>query len=191
MVALDGAVRTPSPIKFNLSAVLVGGGLLGGLCAAGLPLALLGRTYEGWLLAARTTDEFAGLLFLIAFLAGPFARLFPKSFATALKPDRRRLALGFVAAYSIYLCVAFLAADAETQTLGAQQAFAMAFQFCVLAVMAATSNIRSGAAHVLQHRIHNAALWFFWLAYTFSYVSHFVGPHIPDASYGVGLILMI
>jgi hypothetical protein len=193
MVALDSAVRAPSHIRFNLSAILIAGGLLGGICAAGLPLALLGPTYEGWTLAARTTDEFAGLLFLIAFLSGPLARLFPNSFTTEPQLDRRRLALGFAAAYGVYLFVAIFAATAEGQRLGAPQASAIGFQFILLAAMAATSDIWSAGMMGLAvwRRFHTAALWFFWLAYTFAYLGHFVGPHIPDASYGVGIGLLV
>jgi hypothetical protein len=40
-------------------------------------------------------------------------------------------------------------------------------------------------------RVHTTALWFFWLAYTFAYAAHFSGPHIPDASFGIGLFLML
>ncbi len=193
MVALDSALRAPSHIRFNLSAVLIAGGLLGGILAAGVPLSLFGPTYDGWTLAARTTDEFAGLLFLVAFLAGPLARLFPNSFTTELQLDRRRLALGFAAAYGVYLFVAIFAASGEGQKIGVPQASAIAFQFLLLTAMAATSDIWSAGVMGLAvwRRLHTAALWFFWLAYTFAYIGHFMGPHIADASYGVGLGLLI
>ena len=192
MVALDSAVRAASRTRFNLSAVLIVGGLLGGLCAAGVPLGLFGRTYEGWALAARMTDEFAGILFLIAFLAEPLARLFPKSLATELSPGHRRLALGFAAAYGVCILVAAFAATAEGQKVGVPQAFAVIFQYGVLAAMVATSGIWSTGVmdKPIWRRLHTATLWFFWLVYTFSYVGHFTGPHIPDASYGIGLIFL-
>jgi hypothetical protein len=193
MVALDSAVRAPSHIRFNLSAVLIVGGLLGGACAVAVPLSLLGTTYEGWALAARTTDEFAGLLFLIAFLAEPLAHLFPKSLAPELQPGRRRLSLGFVAAYGVCLLVAVFAAAADGQKLGVPQVFSIVFQFCVLAVMVVTSGIWSAeaAGKAVWRRVHTSTLWFFWLVYTFAYVGHFSGPHIPDASFGVGLLLLV
>jgi hypothetical protein len=179
MVALDCAARAPSQIRFNSSVLLIAGAFLGGICAAGLPLALLGTTYEGWSLATRTTDEFAGLLFLMAFLAVPLARLFP-GVASDLHIDSRRLAYGFAAAYAVYLATATFAVSGEGQHLGVPQAAGIAIQFGMLVALVAAWG-----------RVHTAALWFFWLAYTFAYAAHFSGPHIADYSFGVGLFLLL
>jgi len=180
MVALDSAARAPSQIRFNSSLLLIAGGLLGGICAAGLPLAMLGTTYEGWSLASRATDEFSGLLFLMAFLAAPLARLFPNSLASHLQIDRRHLAYGFAAAYAICLATAAFAIAGEGQRFGLPQAAGIAIQFGVLIAMI-----------VARGPAHTAALWFFWLAYTFAYAAHFSGPHIADYSFGIGLLLLL
>lgn len=178
MVALDSAARAPSQIRFNSSVVLIAGAFLGGICAASLPLAFLGSTYEGWALAIRTTDEFAGLLLLLAFVAEPVSHLFPKGFANDLQLDRRHLAYAFAAAYAVYLVTATFAAAG--QRLGLPQVAGIAIQFAILITMIAA-----------WARIHTAALWFFWLAYTFAYAAHFSGPHIPDYSFGIGLFLLL
>ncbi|HEY4125063.1 MAG TPA: hypothetical protein VGM36_10645, partial [Rhizomicrobium sp.] len=191
MVALDSAARAPSHIRFSLSAVLIAGGLFGGICAAAVPLSLLGHGYEGWLLATRTTDEFAGLLLFIAFVSGPLARLFPHSFTAEQQLDRRRLSLGFAAAYAVYLLASTHAATADGQRLAAPQLFSAAFQFCMLAVMIATSDLWPAMGNAIWRRMHIATLWFFWLAYTFAYIAHFTGPHIPDSSYGAGLAFLV
>lgn len=180
MVALDSAARAPSQIRFNSSLLLIAGGFVGGICAAGLPLALLGTTYEGWALASRATDEFAGLLFLMAFLAAPLARLFPDSLANDLQIDRRQFAYGFAAAYAVCLAVVALAVAGEGQRMGAPQAAGLAIQFGVLIVMIAA-----------RRQVHTAALWFFWLAYTFAYTAHFSGPHVADYSFAIGLSLLL
>jgi hypothetical protein len=187
MVALDSAARAPSHIRFNLKSVLILGGLLGGLCAVCVPLALDGASYEGWSLAARTTDEFAGLLFLFAFLAAPLAQLFPRSFPSV--SGSRRLALSFAAAYGVHLFTTVSLTTVLGEKLDAPQITDVALQFCVLAAMAATSAISSPPRmhHNVWHSIHTATLWFFWLIYTFAYIGHFVGPHIADSSYAAGL----
>jgi hypothetical protein len=193
MVALDSAARAPSQIRFNLSAVLIGGGLAGAVCAAAGPLAFLGFAYEGWSLADRATDEFAGLLFLVPFLAGAAATLFPNRLKGFAAIDARSLSLGFVAAYAIHLIVAVLSATADTGRLGVNAAAAFGFQLLILSVMAATSG--AWFAGLMDRRfcrrLHSIAVWFFWLAYTFAYIGHFDGPHVPDASYGVGLMALI
>jgi sulfoxide reductase heme-binding subunit YedZ len=191
MVALDSAARAPSRIRLNLAATLIAGGLLGGLCAGAAPLEFLGRTDEGWSLAARTTDEFAGLLFLIAFLAAPLARLFPRSLGKDWQHDRRRLTLGFVASYAVCLTTAIFAMAAQDQRLGAPQAAGMAFQFLMLVALVATSDLWPALGARPWQRVHTGALWFFWLAYTFAYLGHFVGPHVPDSSFAVGLALLL
>lgn len=180
MVALDNAARAPSQIRFNSSVLLIAGGLLGGICAAGVPLLLLGTTYEGWAISARATDEFAGLLFLMLFLAGPLARLFPNSLANHVQTGHRHLAYGFAAAYAVCLVVAMLAVAGEGMRVGMPQATGIAIQFGVLVALIAA-----------RKQVHTAALWFFWLAYTFAYAAHFSGPHIPDYSFGIGLFLLI
>jgi len=190
MVALDSAARAPLPIRFNLSAVVIGGGLIGAILAAAAPLAFLGVNYEGWSLANRTTDEFAGLLLLIPFLAAPLATLFP---STLQRRDSRRLMLGFVAAYAIHLSVAILAATVDGQRLGVMGTATVAFQLMMLSALVATSGLWFVQAtnHPICRHFQTAALWFFWLAYTFAYIAHFDGPHIADASYGVGLLILI
>lgn len=193
MVALDSTARAPSRTRYNLPTVLIGCGLLGGLCAVGLPLALNGSSYDGWSLADRTTNEFAGLLFLLAFLADPFARLFPHNFACEMQFDSRRLALGFAAAYGVNLAVAVLAAGGEGQRLGAPQLFGFSVEYSVLMALAAASGVWPGATMSLPawRRIHIGALWFFWLVFSSACVGHFSGPHVADSSYGVGLFLLL
>jgi hypothetical protein len=187
MVALDSAARAPSYIRVNPKGVLILGGLLGGLCAACVPLVLDGATYEGWSLATRTTDEFAGLLFLLAFLAAPLARLFPHWFPTLSRS--RRFALGFAAAYGVHLFATVFLTAALGEKLDAPQLTGIALQVCVLAAMVATSAFSSPRVmrHGVWRGVHTATLWVFWLIYTLAYVGHFVGPHIPDGSYAVGL----
>ncbi|HVP85247.1 MAG TPA: hypothetical protein VMS78_11030 [Rhizomicrobium sp.] len=192
MVALDSAARAPSQIRFNLPALLIGGGLAGAIWAAAGPLAFLGFTYEGWSLANRATDEFAGLMFLVPFLAPAVATLFSGQRKTTRR-DYRRLALGFVAAYAIHLSVAILAATIDGERLGAIGTANIAFQLLMLSSLVATSGVwfRDVTNHPLCRQFQNATLWFFWLAYTFAYIGHFDGPHIADASFGIGLMVLV
>jgi hypothetical protein len=189
MVALDSAAKAHFPIRFNLSAMLAAGGLLGGVCMAGVPVAFLGSTYEGWALATRTTDEFSGLLLLVAFLADPLTRLFPHRFPHERRSDCRRLAFGFAAAYVVYLIAAIFAATADGRHLGTPQTVGLAIQFCALAVLVVPLDTWPTGA--IGRRLHTAALWFFWLIYTFAYAGHFAGPHPPDSSFGIGLFLLM
>ena len=121
------------------TARLLGTGLAGGGLVLAATLLFAGGGDDSWALAARHTARFSALWFMVAFVAGPLARITRASWARVLVRERRGIGLGFCAAHTVHLAAILLwlghggKADAATLAGGG-----LAYLF--LLAMAATSN---------------------------------------------------
>ncbi len=125
-------------------------------------LALNGYADAGWLATTRTTARVAFPLFLLAFVAGPLARLWPGPRTRALLARRRALGLAFATAQLVHgTAIGIrLARDPELLTPDVSF-FGGALGFVFVAAMAATSN--DAAQRALGGRawrtLHRSGQW--------------------------------
>jgi len=115
--------------------------LAAGLVAMGASLALEGSGPLGWRTATRTTAQVAFPLFLAAFLASSFVRLWPGPRTRALLARRRAIGLAFATALFVHGAAIVAYHRAEDRALDPDPSFVGgAIGFALVAAMAATSN---------------------------------------------------
>lgn len=119
---------------------LVGTTVVAALLAAGA-LALNGTGPPGWHAAVRITAVFAFPLWLLAFVAGPLARLLPGPWTRALLKRRRALGVSFAAALTVHAGAIGMLARLEPGVMGLDLETIFGGAGIVLALlMAATSS---------------------------------------------------
>lgn len=107
----------------------------------GSALGLNGTGLIGWHAAVRATAVFAFPLWLLAYLAGPIARLAPRPTTRALRARRRAIGLAFFVAQYVHLAAIVGLARIEPGILEDPVAvYGGGFGFLMIAVLAATSN---------------------------------------------------
>jgi DMSO/TMAO reductase YedYZ heme-binding membrane subunit len=153
------------------TARLLGAGLAGGVAVLAARLLFAGGGEDSWVLAARHTARFSALWFMVAFAAGPLARITRASWARVLVRERRGIGLGFCAAHTVHLAAILLwlghggEADAATLAGGG-------LAYLLLFAMAATSN--DAAVRRLGPRrwlaLHTAGQYILWLAFAQTYL---------------------
>lgn len=159
------------------TARLLGTGLAGGGLVLAATLLFAGGGEDHWALAARHTARFSALWFMVAFAAGPLARITRASWARVLVRERRGIGLGFCAAHTVHLAAILLwlghggKADAATLAGGG-----LAYLF--LLAMAATSNDaavrRLGARRWLA--LHTVGQFYLWLIFAQTYLGRVLAP---------------
>lgn len=107
----------------------------------GSALGLNGTGLIGWHASVRATAVFAFPLWLLAYLAGPIARLAPGPTTRALRARRRAIGLAFFVAQYVHLAAIVGLARIEPGILEDPTAvYGGGFGFLMVAVLAATSN---------------------------------------------------
>ncbi len=159
------------------TAVLLGAGLAGGVVVLAATLAGTDGGEHGAALAARHTARFSALWFLVAFAAGPLARIARASWARLLVRERRGIGLGFCAAHTVHLAAIVLwlgrggAAGAATLAAGG-------LGYLFVFAMAATSN--DAAVHRLGARrwlaLHTAGQYYLWFVFAQTYLGRVLAP---------------
>lgn len=159
------------------TAVLLGAGLAGGVVVLAATLAGTDGGEHGAALAARHTARFSALWFLVAFAAGPLARIARASWARLLVRERRGIGLGFCAAHTVHLAAILLwlgrggAAGAATLAAGG-------LGYLFVFAMAATSN--DAAVHRLGARrwlaLHTAGQYYLWFLFAQTYLGRVLAP---------------
>jgi methionine sulfoxide reductase heme-binding subunit len=159
------------------TARLLGAGLAGGIVVLAATLLLAGGGKDGWALAARYTARFSAPWFLVAFSAGPLARIARASWARVLVRERRGIGLGFCAAHTVHL-VAILLWLGHGGTVDAAGVAGGGLAYLFLFAMAATSN--DAAVHRLGGRrwlvLHTAGQYYLWLIFAQTYLGRVLEP---------------
>lgn len=157
--------------------ILLGG--LAGIGAIAAALLVASLPSEQANLAARWTARTALPLFLIAYLAGSLARLYPGPLTHALRRRRRQWGLGFALAHLIHLGalgVNVLVFGPE-RTLVSVLPGAIAYGLIVL--MAATSSDaamrRMGRG---WHWLHRVGIHYIWFIFFASYAKRIPAPQL-------------
>jgi DMSO/TMAO reductase YedYZ heme-binding membrane subunit len=162
------------------SARLLGAGLAGALAVLAATVFVAGIGQDGWALAARHTARFSVLWFLVAFAAGPLARLTRSDWARHLVRERRGLGLGFCAAHTVHPA-AVLAWLGRGGTAGIVTLAGGGLAYLFLFAMAATSN--DAAVRRIGARrwgaLHTAGQYYLWLIFAQTYLGRL---HETDAS---------
>jgi DMSO/TMAO reductase YedYZ heme-binding membrane subunit len=160
-----GAQAHQHPRRHTLR--LPGVALGGGAVVLGATLLYAGLDKEGWMLAARHTARFSVLWFLVAFAAGPLARITRAGWARRLVRERRGIGLGFCVAHTVHL-----AAILGWMTHGGTPDPIGGLVYLVLFAMAATSN--DAAVRRLGPRrwlaAHTAGQYILWLVFAQTYL---------------------
>jgi len=153
------------------TARLLGAGLAGGIVVLAATLLLAGGGEHGSALAARHTARFSALWFLVAFAAGPLARLTRASWARHLVRERRGIGLGFCAAHTVHLAAILLwlghGGKAEGATL-AGGGLGYAWMFAMAATSHDAAVRRLGARRWLV--LHTAGQYYLWFIFAQTYL---------------------
>lgn len=153
---------------------------------------------NGLRLGSEFAWRFTFLIYFLAIIAGPMARLMPSAALRRLCEERRQLIWGFCASFAVYLFGLLLpnlllpaGPDNEGLT-GGMMIFAV-FGSALVGIIAFAA--RRDAAQILGEKaratILGVGLSTFWLTYSLSGLSHINGPHRPDLFYGTSLVFMI
>jgi DMSO/TMAO reductase YedYZ heme-binding membrane subunit len=170
--------------------LLFGAGVIAGLMAVGLALAVHGDAADGWLFAARWTARLSVLLFAIVFASGGLARILGGP-ARALIVHRRGLGLAFAAAHFVHLgalatWLAMSGTRPPTVTLAGG-----GLAYVLIAAMALTST--DAAQRRLGRwwkRLHLTGVWYVWLIFFQSYLGRVLEgvDRLPQGVFGVTIL---
>lgn len=157
-----------------------------------------GFAENGFRLGSEFAWRFTFLIYFLAIMAGPMARLVPSPSLRRLCEERRQLVWGFSASFGVYLLGVvvpnLLLPDGpdDAGLTGGMATFAL-FGAALSGAIAFAA--RRDAARILGEKaratILGVGLSTFWLAYALSGLAHISGPHRPDMFYGTSLSLMI
>jgi hypothetical protein len=142
-------------------------------------------------LAARYTARASALWFLLAFSAGPLARLFRTGLTSTLLRERRGLGLAFCAAHLVHLGAIGLVMS-YGGTLGADSlGGALAYVFVI--AMGASSNDRAVARLGARRwkALHTTGSWFLWLIFVLTYTGDLGTPDALAAHWVLSGLLVI
>jgi DMSO/TMAO reductase YedYZ heme-binding membrane subunit len=150
-----------------------------------------GTSVDAWRLAARLTARFSLFIFLIAFLAGPLARIFASDATRLLLRERRGIGLAFAGAHTVHLgtFLIYFARGGIVPPLFV--VIPGVFGYFLLALMAATSNNWSVAklGPTAWGRIHRFGIYYLWLIFLLTYLSR--AAKGPLALVDVGLLSVL
>lgn len=161
---------------------------------AALALVSEGVTIAGWNLAAENVLRFSFFLFLVAYVAGPAARLFPSLGWRFSVSDYQKLILSFATAFGVSLLCSlaprYLPLDTPlARTLPPTTiAFGVAGAAMLIAILVSAQRNIPGLVRRLLDR---ATLVYFWSLFGLAAFDHFSGPHRPDGFYGLSLLLLV
>lgn len=192
MAMIDNTLVAPRKVRVETThtgqIVLVA--LLGSvLLAAGAMF--LGQG-AGWRDAAEMTFRLSVLLFVAAMVVEPLARLIPAMPMRAIARERGSLILAFAMAAIVSLACILAPAYLGVEKMSAPTIFYTGLTAAILIVMLfsahpATIRFLGAPAWRTMQRIATA---YFWLVFTLTGIDHIVGPHRPDAWYGLSLLLL-
>jgi hypothetical protein len=168
--ARDGSMTEISPGGRRFTLPLLAAGT--GLGIAIVALALLLHPEGGKpaaVLAARYTARAAAVWFLLAFCAGPLARLHRSGFTLGMLRERRGLGLAFCGAHLVHLLAIALVLDRGGGLDPSAVGGALAYAFVI--AMGLSSSDRAVAALGARNWkvLHSAGAWFIWLVFALSY----------------------
>ena len=154
-------------------------GAILGIAAIAAALLVTPNTAEQANLAARWTARVALPLFLVAYLAGSLARLFPGPLTHALRRRRRQWGLGFALAHLIHL----VALAVNVLGFGPDRSIASlipgGIAYGLIVLMAATSSDaamrRMGAG---WHWLHRIGIHYIWFTFFASYAKRIAEPDL-------------
>ena len=166
----------------------------GALGAVAVGFALGATREEQWLLATRYTARFAFPVFLIAFTASAWARLFRGERTRELVRMRRGIGLGFASAHTVHLAAlatynALIANVPSPVTLAGG-----GVAYLAMYAMAATSNDASVRRLGRNwKRLHGFGAYWIWGIFTFSYATRVARggfSFVPELALAVGALAL-
>jgi hypothetical protein len=153
---------------------------------------------NGLRLGSEFAWRFTFLIYFLAIVAGPMARLMPSAALRRLCEERRQLIWGFCASFAVYLLGVLLpnlllpaAPDNEGLTGGMTMFAAFGSALAGIIAFAARRDAAQFLGEKARATILGVGLSTFWLTYSLSGLAHISGPHRPDLFYGTSLSFMI
>lgn len=162
----------------------------------GLGLAARGVTENGLRFSTGLVWRFTCFAYFAVIIAEPLARLIPWQRLRRFCENRRQLIWGFCASFAaymagLYMCGLF-AFPGRSGVMASVSGWDIFGAGLVLLISAAASpRVALFLGQKACGIVLSGGLFCFWLAYALTGLEHIVGPHRPDAFYGVSLILMI
>jgi hypothetical protein len=153
---------------------------------------------NGFRVGSEFAWRFTFLIYFLAIVAGPMARLMPLAVLRRLCEERRQLIWGFSVSFAVYLLGVLLPnllspAGPDNEGLTGAMVMLAFFGFVLAGIIAFAA--RRDAAQIMGEKARTAILGVglstFWLTYALSGLAHITGPHRPDIFYGTSLSLMI
>jgi len=189
---MSTAAATARTARRSHVAPCVTAALAGALLAIALGFALGATREERWLFATRYTARFSFPIFLAAFTASSWKRLFPGEFTRSLVRARRGIGLGFATAHTVHLgaLTAYNGIAGQVPSVVTLAGGGLAY-FAMFA-MAATSNdasVRALGRNWL--RLHTFGAYWLWFIFFQSYatrVARGMGFFVPELALALGAI---
>ena len=131
---------------------------------------------ESWKLAARYTARLSFWVFLLAYVASAWNRLWPGDLARQLVRRRRGVGLAFAAAHGVHLVALVQYNLVTAQVPDATTLIVGGGAYVAMFAMAATSNDASVRALGRHWRtLHRIGIHWLWFVFTFSYAGRVAG----------------
>jgi DMSO/TMAO reductase YedYZ heme-binding membrane subunit len=169
---MSTAAASARPARRSTVLPCVTAALSGALLMIALGFALGATAEERWLFATRYTARFSFPIFLGAFTASSWARLFPGDLTRSLLRARRGIGLGFAAAHTVHLAAltAYNATAGRVPTVVTLAGGGLAY--AAMFAMAATSNDASVRALGRNWtRLHTFGAYWLWVIFAQSYAT--------------------
>ncbi len=195
MVAVESVAGYAAPAwqPHRRTSTLVASGCIVAVSVALFAFLLRGGGMNGAHYAAELVQRIAALVFVVAFVAGPLARLYPTPLTTTLGREQRGLMLAFAAVYGVFMASLVAPYLLSGTPLPVATAALCAFSGFILAVLLACTYDVSGRFLGPQacRGLQTLAGGYFWLAFALGDLDRLAGPHRPDSYYGLALFLLI
>jgi sulfoxide reductase heme-binding subunit YedZ len=131
---------------------------------------------ESWKLAARYTARLSFWVFLVAYVASSWNRVWPSDFSRQLVRRRRAVGLAFAAAHTVHLVALVMYNVVTSQVPDTVTLIFGGGAYVAMFAMAATSNDASVRALGRHWRtLHRVGIHWLWFVFTFSYAGRVAG----------------
>jgi hypothetical protein len=157
-----------------------------------------GFSGNGFRLGSELAWRFTCLVYFTALVAGPLARLIPFEPLRRLCGQRRQLVWGFCASFGVFLAsvlvpnmLALPGTDRDGLTAGTTVFVLLGAALTMMIAYTASRQAAVFLGEKARATMLGAGMSYFWLAYALTGLARIVGPHRPDAFYGLSVSLMV
>lgn len=195
MVALDSSHDIPASARSetpHTGTVVLFSILISAVVAAGaMNMATDGAS--PWGFAAEMVARFSLILFVVAMVVEPIARLIPTDATQAAARERPSLMIGFAFATAVSLGLLMAPVYLGTEKLAGPVTVYSAMTAAIVVVLLSSSHpaTKRFLGETAWRTLQRVATAYFWVAFSIIGIDKMVGPHRPESWHGISLMLLV